>query len=262
MKWYFCIDHLGVERYAPYIRAAVQSALTHTDLKPICLCYDPEHKLRADMVEFFAQKGVTLIRAESRVLAMAQQLGLDLSFLHLPTASGAYLRFEVPLIETEDEFVLYTDCDVLFTGPMELGGLKPKYFACAPEFYPDNWDYCNTGVMLMNVPAMRATNNGLLATTFARWSAKMFWANDQGDINAFYFQGWDRLPLEYNWKPYWGVNGQSRIVHFHGPKPNDVISIANGERGPDIYHRLLAEDPNSYIHHMGLYHQALTRSFS
>lgn len=262
MKWYFCIDYLGAEKYEPYIRAAVHSAIINANLTPICLCYDPDHKLRADIVDFFEKKGVKLIRAVPRVLALARQIGMDLSFMSESTASGAYLRFEVPLIETEDEFVLYTDCDVLFTGPVELDDLRPKYFACAPEFYKDKWDYCNTGVMLMNVPAMRATSNGLIAMTIARWSAHLFWAFDQGDINAFYFQGWDHLPLEYNWKPYWGANSEARVVHFHGPKPNDVVTMLHQTAAhPVIYHNLLATNPKGYVHFMGLYNQMLIASY-
>jgi hypothetical protein len=45
---------------------------------------------------------------------------------------------------------------------------------------------------------------------------------DQTLYNDLYKGEIDRLPLEYNWKPYWGINDNSKIVHFHGAKPRSV----------------------------------------
>ena len=39
-------------------------------------------------------------------------------------------------------------------------------------------------------------------------------------INMF-----DLLPDELNWKPYWGLNSNAEIVHFHGPKPSLVLEF-------------------------------------
>ena len=49
---------------------------------------------------------------------------------------------------------------------------------------------------------------------------------DQGYLNDVCWDDFEVLPLEYNWKPYWGTNDNAIIVHFHGLKPggDDVLS--------------------------------------
>ena len=44
-----------------------------------------------------------------------------------------------------------------------LDGVHPSYFACAPEFRQENWNYVNTGVMVINVPALRADFDRFMA---------------------------------------------------------------------------------------------------
>ena len=31
------------------------------------------------------------------------------------------------------------------------------------------------------------------------------------------------LPPRFNWKPYWGMDKDAVIVHFHGPKPERCL---------------------------------------
>ena len=47
---------------------------------------------------------------------------------------------------------------------------------------------------------------------------------DQGAYNEFYSGKFvvHRWPL-FNWKPYWGFNARAKLVHFHGPKPDDYV---------------------------------------
>ena len=53
----------------------------------------------------------------------------------------------------EDEYVLYTDCDVMFMDQVteDLEKLSCRYFAVAPEFDSKDYQLMNTGVMLMNL---------------------------------------------------------------------------------------------------------------
>lgn len=256
MKWYFCIDWAGAETYAPMIRAAVNSCRAHTELEPICVCYDPEQKFPASLCEFFAANGVKFIRSESRVTRHLRDHAITIENFSMSTASGAYLRFEIPLLETEDEIVLYTDCDVLFRPCFTPPTNRPRYFACAPEFDVNNWSYFNSGVMVMNVPTMRATSEGLLTTALCRLKAGIC-HYDQGDLNAFYWQAWDHLVPEYNWKPYWGINDHARIVHFHGPKPGNVADILAGRPTFEIYQDLFRNNPDAYHYYVGQFHEAL-----
>lgn len=34
------------------------------------------------------------------------------------------------------------------------------------------------------------------------------------------------LPIEYNWKPYWGINDKAKLIHFHGMKPSSNLNEA------------------------------------
>jgi len=51
--------------------------------------------------------------------------------------------------------VLYTDVDVLFRRDVARTRIRPRIVACAPEFEPDEYAYFNSGVMIINVPALR-----------------------------------------------------------------------------------------------------------
>jgi lipopolysaccharide biosynthesis glycosyltransferase len=45
---------------------------------------------------------------------------------------------------------------------------------------------------------------------------------DQTMYNNLFKNQISRLPIEYNWKPYWGINEKSKIIHFHGIKPFSI----------------------------------------
>ena len=253
MKWYFCIDWKGAEAYAAYIKAAVISCRRHTDLQPICVCYDPNNQLPLHLTTFFDEYRVRFIRHKSRVFDAIIDQDFKIDNFSVDIAAGAYLRFEVPLLEKDDEFVLYTDCDVLFCKNFSATLKKPRYFSCAPEFDPGNWNYFNSGVMLMNIEAMRRTSDALMATALGRLRSGIHCAYDQGDLNAFYYQAWDHLPLEFNWKPYWGINEEAKIIHFHGPKPTDVRNLQSGGISHSIYEELYNLNSNAYNHYIRLF---------
>ena len=225
MKWYFCIESAGFVKFAPYIQAAVLSCRKHTDLTPVCLLHEHDKTYDRTILSFLKAHDVKVIKTRSRVYRRALRLGLDAP----PHTAGTHLRYEIPLVEQDEEFVLYTDCDVLFNGPVQLGDLQPRLFAAGPEFHPTNYAYFNSGIMLMNVEEMRRTADDLLTATLCRMKSGFPTTHDQADLNGFYFEQWDRLPAIYNWKPYWGEDAAARIIHFHGPKPADIwIALAGG----------------------------------
>ena len=43
---------------------------------------------------------------------------------------------------------------------------------------------------------------------------------DQGYLFEVSARQYEKLPIEFNWKPYWGYNPDARILHFHGIKPD------------------------------------------
>ena len=247
MKWYFCIESIGIMKFRQYIQAAVISCRQNTTLKPICLWYDPNGRIDIETLDFFMKHGVEVIFRESRVYQAALRDG-TINPTHF--TSGSFLRFDIPLIEEEDDFVLYTDGDVMFKTDIDLSHLRPRQFAAAPEFLQDNWWYFNSGVMLMNIKEMRRTSDALLDATIARMRSGFGTNHDQADMNGFYFEQWDRLPIEYNWKPYWGVSDQAKILHFHGPKPDDFFNVVTGQKDDGLAKRMISLNFEAYKHYV------------
>lgn len=260
MKWYFCTNGSGAHRYKSCIMAAVQSCRDRTTLQPVYVCYDADRSLPPDLVAFLARHDVPLIRRRPLILDHIAGLTETVPDYSLDIAAGTYLRFDVPFLETEDDFVLYTDCDVMFLNSIDLASCRPRFFACAPEFEVDNWTYCNAGVMVMNVEAMRRTSADLCQLSVARLKAGMTQSYDQSDLNAFYHGAWDRLSPLLNWKPYWGVDPAAKILHFHGPKPDHIRRQLKGDRTVPILDNLYARNPTAYRDYFRLFVGTLARA--
>ena len=136
--------------------------------------------------------------------------------------AGTFMRLDIPFIEQEDKFVLYVDIDVMFLQDIKLEDLpKPTYLAASSEFFKDleSMTYFNAGILLMNVKNMRSKCQNIFNHLKAGEPNKtnIF---DQGYLNDECFEDRTLVPLEYNWKPYWGINPQAKIIHFHGLKPS------------------------------------------
>lgn len=132
-----------------------------------------------------------------------------------------FLRMMLPEV-TDDEYILYVDTDVLFLQDIKLSDFVklPEYIGVCPEFEKtQNYSYFNAGVMLINVPKMRNKYQEFLEMINNSKTATIECC-DQGYLNDLYRGMFDKLPLEYNWKPYYGYNPNAKIIHFHGIKPN------------------------------------------
>jgi lipopolysaccharide biosynthesis glycosyltransferase len=144
----------------------------------------------------------------------------------LNISSGTFLRTEIPFLINklgfDDEFCLYTDYDVIFQKSeySELDTIKPKYFAASPESDINNWSYINGGVMLMNIKTLFDDDVKIMNYINDNFDNLSVW--DQTLYNDVYSGKIDKLPVEYNWRPYWGINEKSKIIHFHGAKPRSV----------------------------------------
>jgi len=149
----------------------------------------------------------------------------DIAWRHI--AHGAFLRVDIPMIDTESEFILYTDCDVIFLRNPNIQNIKPKLFSVAPEFDLRDFKNMNSGVMVMNVNNMRNVFKEF--TDFIRNGLPNFPAYDQGALREFFAGKYDPLPLSLNWKPYWGANPDAEIIHFHGPKPRHARDMLRGD---------------------------------
>ncbi len=228
MNWYFALSESSIDRpdheWRDMIRVAVHSAKQHTQLRPHML-YDGEE---SPFVAELRTAGVNVIRHRVGFYDALEQHGTH-NPAYLSIASGAFLRFDIPLIET-GEFALYTDCDVVFQcRPNFYTATKPVLFAASSQSSLNPATDMNSGVMLINVPAMRADYLALVEFTRSNLSLGL----DQEILRVFYEGRYQPMDRSLNWKPYWGVNPLAQIIHFHGPKPTSARHMAV-EIGPAI----------------------------
>lgn len=247
--WYFATNDAGIRHFDRCIRVAVKSARKNTDLKPICL-YSGDGN---PFIDQLAADGVEVVKHKSRLLD-AINATENANGWHRDIATGANLRLDIPLIEKTEKFVLYTDCDVMFLRHPEMSS-EPEFFAAAPEDRPDNWKYVNTGVMIINVESMRKEHAALVEYAAPRLNQLTLMGGgtyDQGILNSYFKRRWSRLPLEMNWKPYWGVNPNASIIHFHGPKPQFIEAIVAGEQQgvPQVYRNIFSKNPEGSLHYL------------
>jgi hypothetical protein len=248
MKWYFALNETSLRHHPALweamILTAVRSCRQHTDLEPHFVFDGGAHPF----VSQLEAEGVTVVRHRVPFMEAIEAYAPHDDYTMI--AAGAFLRVEIPALERDDEFVLYTDCDVIFTGPVELDDLSPRTLASVPEFDLDVQDDLNSGVMLLNVPALRAELPAF--REFISANLADFAAVDQGAYRAFYRGRSEPLPPRYNWRPYWGISDEARIVHFHGPKPCHVLQMLfdRDESCAEVYRLLFDRDHQAYRHYL------------
>lgn len=240
MKWYFACNDKS-ERYNYLIKAAVESALKNTDLDPHFI-YDGQEN---ELTDWLKSKGVNIIYHRSDFYNELASFYKDAAF---NVATGAYLRCDIPIIETEDDYVLYTDCDVIFLkNPCFKNIEMPEYFSCASEIDKDDWSFFNSGVMLMNVKNLKNDYNEF--KEFIVKNIHLMHTYDQTAYNLFYKNKFSKLPLELNWKPYWEISSSAQIIHFHGPKPHHY-STEFINNWPPIYKVIFSINPESCFYYI------------
>lgn len=257
MKWFFAYNGSRPAKFDLHIEVMVRSALANTSLDPHLLYSgEPDNAI----LPFVESHGVKVIHRKSSILPDLERMKAKFPDYHLRGATGAFLRIDLPLICRDlgysDEVVLYTDCDVVFLGDLPQASshsfLQPTLFSCAPETSQTDWDDMNSGVMVMNLvnlgEDLPAFKRFITAGDTLYYDLFKNGAFDQRAYQLFYASKWDKLPLEYNWKPYWGFNEDALIVHFHGPKIPQVRRILNGDvdRIPNVMVQLFERDPDSY----------------
>jgi len=218
--WFFANNELTV-KYKEYcdmtLAMLASQSINAPDLIPLMI-YDGEPCEFTRLVE---ESGATILYHKYSLIDTIAENPLweDVRFQRI--TRGTYLRLDIPTLFEKHQLnsslpVLYTDIDVIFLRqppPFELGNAP---FACAPEF--DKEDYCNinAGVMYINIEGMSQTRHALCK--YIKQHHLDTTAYDQGILRGFYTGQWGHLPIEYNWKPYWGINENALLVHYHGPK--------------------------------------------
>jgi hypothetical protein len=256
MNWYFAISESSLDRpghdWRNMIRVAVHSAMNNTQLVPHMIFDGPENDLTREL----SLLGVKVIFHRVSIYDSLMKYGKNIPD-YLPIASGAFLRFDIPFIEMTAKYVLYTDCDVLFlTNPDFGNAAEPLFFAATAQAARDPLVDMNSGVMLINVEAMRAISSELISFT----KKNLHLGLDQEILREYSHGKYTPMDLVLNWKPYWGVNPAAQIIHFHGPKPtlsNNFILTVIAEMDP-IWKSLYSNDPVGYAVYNRLWVASLT----
>ena len=250
MKWYFAVSEASLDRpdhaWRDLIRGAVISALQNTTLTPHML-YDGKV---SDFTSEIEAMGVTVIHHRVSFYDRLEAHGRQQQG-YLPIASGAFLRTEIPLIETEDELVLYTDIDVLFLSDPTFREGSPRFFAVAPQTNIGDYQDMNSGVMLINVPAMREVLPAFRASILTNLHIGL----DQENLSLFFKNRYAELDPQLNWKPHWGINPNAQIVHWHGPKPQTIRHLLDDPLAQTaiIWERLFRPNVESYSYYVTLW---------
>ena len=242
MKWFFALNDEG-DSYPDLLKmaqVAVHSAQKNTSLEPY-LIYDGKD---AAFIDWMKKHSVTVIERRSfvynEIKEIAERRG-DKNILGI--GAGAFLRTEIPALSEElafdDEYVLYTDVDVMFLGEVTdyLEKLSPRFFAVAPEFHKHDYKSMNSGVMLMNLTSLREKDPAFRQYIKENIEALVSHTWDQTAYIKFYSTWfgykWNKLKPEYNWKTYWeGYQEKAKILHFHGPKPYQRPLFKGAETAP------------------------------
>jgi len=227
MKWFFALNGVSpkFDDFSKMVKVAVRTAQQKTSLEPVCI-YDGRQNELTDWLQKNNVKIIFHRTPHYRNIAREHPGALTV-------AAGAFLRIEIPKIleiyQMQDEYVLYTDCDVIFVNDVVeyLQGLTCEFFMAAPEHDPNYWEQLNSGVLYMNVKNLQKVHqefNDFIKRNLAHCMQLAF---DQGAYNLFFAGKWERLDVAMNWKSYWPLNSEPKIIHFHGPKPTQIEEIKN-----------------------------------
>jgi GDP-fucose protein O-fucosyltransferase len=274
LKWVFAI-HLGKsslsQSFFNMVKVAVLSARAKTGLVPVCITTSSR---TSNLSRWLVSQNVRVIHhspmwsgritnAVNHYRARAQAKGENPQrFSHLADDSdamiGTFMRMDIPIIGIRDEFVLYTDVDVMFVNPIRwdtiLGSSSvlakakqendfshgrrkfgkdekfglPLYFSATSEALPQqDMEDLNIGIMLMNMRSLRDTRAAFLnfvLSHVSRTGGFNFKAGpgDQGAYKVFYANRDGRVRATMlPLSLNWKTYwpaSDPSIVHFHGPK--------------------------------------------
>lgn len=215
MKLFFCTN-AETKRTKNFLlmEKAIKSASINTNFE-IFLIYDGDKK------ELNFSSTINIIEHRHRLYDVFKNSNRDLTY-----ASSTFLRTEIPYLcnkfNIKDKHILYTDYDVIFNKSdySELETIKPDVLAASTEIQKDNWNGFNAGVMILNTEYFIQEDSFILNYINNNFDNLHIW--DQTMYNNLYSSKFTRLPIMYNWKVYWGIEKDAKIIHFHGPKPRSI----------------------------------------
>ena len=181
--------------------------------------------------------------------------------------AGAYLCIETANAfkanSIDDEYAIYLDADIMVMNNLEFDH-KPRYFSAPPDWDVLDWTFVSTGVMVLNLQRLREDYDKFVKHLISHNFDFSFAGHgpcSQGAWNTFYSQKWDNLSPGYDWKPWWGFNPNARLVHFSGPKPNEVLRLINdlesekGDERDNINRFVIKQNVGSYQKYLQIWKQ-------
>jgi len=226
--------------------AAIRSARANTSLD-IAVMYDGD---APEFLDFLAAHDVRCIQQRFS-LADDPTFWPDppdrLSFRRNDRAiCGAFMPFDVPGLFLEEDYILYTDTDVIFQRdpasllqverPEFIAGVSYGKSSCWPVGpAPQSRPYINTGVLVINVQAWVQEFDALVDT-----SKRFEWGRtgrewNEGIINQHFDKRIKFLRRTFNWRPWMGVFEAAPIVHYHGARPEHLTEYLEwGIESPDL----------------------------
>eukprot|EP00798_Chlamydomonas_sp_ICE-L_P015288 gene15288-21372_t len=240
LPWVFTYNSWSPS-YDYMLKVAVRSALKYKSVKPYCIFSGNK---TSTIYQWLADHNVTLINhkpswGELLVEKAKENMKENVFHSHLYKSAdmlmSTFQRIDVSVVPMLNQYtyVLYTDADVCFRGPIGLDdfGLPlPNVLSMAWEFR-NQFPY-NAGIMLMNLPELRASYHEFLAFIFSNTNGLHFGSYGPADQNGVHFGSYGPadqlkekvLDQKYNSKPYNDQIGNAVIVHYHGPKPHEYLA--------------------------------------
>ena len=156
MYWFCGINDSSNSHKEMYL-VALKSAKRNTTLVPI-LIYDGNDN---EFISKLSKYNLQIVNHKTNFYTKPNFNKKNKDWINI--ATGAFLRIDIPIICKKlsiiDEYVLYTDVDIIFLKDVvdDLSIYKPAYFAICPQFSKDNYIIFNSGVMLINLNGMYNT---------------------------------------------------------------------------------------------------------
>lgn len=274
MRCYFALsdDVSNNDVYYSMFICALESARKNTSFELHCL-YDFRkafvNDIEDDRIYKLLKKYNVIIHLisidfESELLNVYTDDYLDEIHVTKDSLYSRFLRFMLPDVEKENEYVWYIDTDVIFLKDIVDSSISelPKTIGVCSES-ENNYTYTNfnAGVMLINVESYKNCKQKLISMLKNGERAENECC-DQGYLNSIYKNNFSRLDNIYNWKPYWGINNNAVIVHLHGLKPRIEKNNAEGyigfvskyiwdnkkaKKGWKYYFSMFADYASSYV---------------
>lgn len=254
MKCYICLTDSIVTRkdYLDLLKVMLISARKNTSLHLVCLYDGNTNDLVYKLLkEFNVEIILHQLPYKQELMEiyprewMLQNLGREIEYNRI---FGTFMRMEIPVVEKEEKYVLYSDIDVIFNADILLEELPhPTYLAAAPEYERnvEDMEYFNAGVLVMNIQGIKEKYEEFILKMKNR-ERNISGLFDQGYLNELCFKDMELLPIEYNWKPYWGINDKAKLIHFHGMKPSSNLNEAGFITDNSFFRIVFDANPGGY----------------